>query len=499
MVPRQILVAVPVGVVELHENVPVNHRVEIVEGQKEFKATAFQPVQPLRLRAGKSASQKPFTEVSSTKASSETVRNWLIAPLYGPDVKLPDLKGEVHSLSGLRGRPVLLNFFRMDCGDSRKQLDELQKASAALSAAGVSVLAVAFNSGPDRVAIESLARTSDFNFPILMGDEHTAGAWNIQYRYLFDRRRDMNLPMSFLLDPTGAIIRIYQGIVAGHEVVDDWKSAPAGQEQRFAKAMPFPGPYYGNPMRRDYFTYGIAFIEYGYVDEAQAAFQRVVEADPNHAGAWFNLGTIYLNKKSYAEARKSLSEAVRLNPQDADAWNNLGMVSGEEEKYDEALDEFHRAALANPNYLVAVQNMLQIYQFQSRAVDAQKALEELVQRAPNNPDLHLGLAMALIAQNDTTRALQELETAVRLQPDNTDALNNLGALLQRLGRNDEALARLEQCRRLAPDFDRPYINSALIYSQTGQSAKARELLEEFLTRHPDNTDVQSALEKLGPK
>jgi Flp pilus assembly protein TadD len=187
-----------------------------------------------------------------------------------------------------------------------------------------------------------------------------------------------------------------------------------------------------------------------------------------------------------------------LNPTDADAWNNLGMISGEEEKYEEALEEFRQAVFANPNYLLGLQNMLRIYQYQARPADAQKALEELIARAPNNSDLHLGLAMALLAGKDSARALKELETAVRLRPDNTDAINNLGALLLRMGRAPEALARFEECRRLAPDFDRPYINAALIYKAAGQPAKARELLDEFLARHPDNADVRSAREKIGP-
>jgi len=65
----------------------------------------------------------------------------------------------------------------------------------------------------------------------------------------------------------------------------------------------------------------------------------------------------------------------------------------------------------------------------------------------------------------------------------------------RIGRNREALDQFEECRRLAPDFDRPYINSALAYRASGQSTKANEVLQEFLIRHPDNTDVRNLLEK----
>ncbi len=321
---------------------------------------------------------------------------------------------------------------------------------------------------PIRLRPKQFANSARIAFPILVADERAMAAWNIQYRYLFDRRRDMNFPISFLIDKTGATVRIYQGHAVPQNVVDDWKSAPTTPEARFARAMPFPGPYYGNAMKRDDFTYGVAFVEYGYVDEAMAAFQRVVVDDPGRAGAWFNLGTIYLNKKMYPDAQRCLREAVRLNPEDSDAWNNLGMIAGEQEKYDEALEDFRQSARANPNHLLAVQNMMRIYQFQARPADAQKAMEELIAKAPDIADLHLGLAMALVAQDDMERAREELETAVRLRPDNVDAINNLGTVLLRTGHAQDALREFERCRQLAPDFDRAVINSAIVYNRAGQ-------------------------------
>ncbi len=486
--PISISVRWPTGKIARYDNLPVNNRVQIEEGVEDFKAIPYQAA-PSRKRSA--------TPVPIAPPSPATVSTWLIAPLFAPDLRLQDLDGDSHQVSALKGQPVLLTFVRSDCGDGRRQLELLQQASTAFSAARLAVFTVAVAPGGDRAAIADLAHSAQFSFPLHVADEHAAGAWNIQYRYLFDRRRDMPLPASFLLDSNGAVIRIYQGVATPREVIADLQSAPATEEERLARAMPFPGPYYGGGMRHDYLTYGIAFTEYGYADEAQAAFQHAIDADPSHEIAWFNLGTIYLNKKMYPEARKYLSEAVRLNSQDSDAWNNLGSISGTEEKYDEALDEFRHAALANPNHLVAVENMMRIYRFQGRAADAQKTLEELIAHAGEIADLHLALAMTLVAQNDLARARSELETSIRLRPDNPEAINNLGAVLQRMGLANEALERFEECRRMAPDFDRPAINAALIYNAQGQPAKARQVLQDFLARHPDNGDARSALDKMG--
>src|SRR3974390_1851710 len=101
--------------------------------------------------------------------------------------------------------------------------------------------------------------------------------------------------------------------------------------------------------------------------------------------------------------------------------------------------------------------------------------------------------MELVAQSDLQTARQELETSIRLRPNNADAINNLGAVLLRMGQTKDALNRFEEARRLAPDFDRACINAAMVYNSMGQPEKARDVLEEFLVRHPDNSDVQNAI------
>jgi tetratricopeptide (TPR) repeat protein/peroxiredoxin len=477
----------PAGGVDRFEGLPVNHRVEILEGQADFKPTAFR---------ADLAARKPETPALARRTDSGPISTWLVAPLFGPTLKLPGPKGEIYDVSAPSGQLTLLCFFTVDCSDGRKQIEVLQKALPELSAASVAAVAVNVNSATDRPLVDEFRRTAGITLPILFADERTAGAWNIQYRYLFDRRRNMSFPTSFLLDKDGGIVRVYQGVADPVAIVRDANSAPATPAEMFARAMPFPGPYYGIDIKHNYFTFGVAFIEYGYPEEAQAAFERVVAANPAFVAGWFNLGTTYLNNKRYEDARRCLLEAVRLDPKDADAWNNLGMISGEQAKYDEALDEFRNAARANPNSMLAIQNMIRIYEFQKRPRDAQKTLEELIDLSPKNADLHLGLANTLVAQQDLVGARRELEVAANLQANRSDILNNLGVVLLRLGDQSSALDRFDQCQRLSPDFDRPFINAALIYKSQGQVPKAQQLLSGFLARHPENEDVRKAYEKL---
>ena len=58
---------------------------------------------------------------------------------------------------------------------------------------------------------ERLQARSRFPFRSLFATEEVAGIYNIIYRHLFDRRRDLPIPISFLLDRDGMIVKVYQG------------------------------------------------------------------------------------------------------------------------------------------------------------------------------------------------------------------------------------------------------------------------------------------------
>ena len=52
---------------------------------------------------------------------------------------------------------------------------------------------------------------SNLRFPILRGSDDVSAIYNILYRQLFDRHRDLSLPTSFLIDGKGDIVKVYQG------------------------------------------------------------------------------------------------------------------------------------------------------------------------------------------------------------------------------------------------------------------------------------------------
>src|SRR4029077_10614836 len=93
----------------------------------------------------------------------------------------------------------------------------------------------------DSQAVSSLVAKEKISFPMLLATPEVSGVYNIIYRYLFDRRRDLGFPISFLIDANGEIVKIYQGMVSAERVAEDVRAIPRTAAERMRKALPFQG------------------------------------------------------------------------------------------------------------------------------------------------------------------------------------------------------------------------------------------------------------------
>ena len=477
----------PSGLVQVFEDVLPNQRIEIEEGAPGFRAT------PFVLRKAAPAATIVRAPQKNPRESLET---WLIEPLPAPEFSLPDFDNNAHTLKALAGRPVLLAFWDPGCPESCAQQIRLEESRAAFRSSSWGVLAISANDEPSASQARAFVREKRLTFPHLAADVDTLAVYNLIFRYLLDRHVDMTPPTTFLVDDEGRIIKVYQGLFAAEDFLKDWPLRPRTFDQRLLRARPFAGAYYGAALRRNYFTYGVAFFDRGYTDQALAAFQQAIAAKPDDADAYYNLGTLYLRKKMYPEARANLERAVKMKPEYPNAWNNLGMIAAEEGKPDEAIADFERAIEQGSADPRSRANLGYLYLRLGRPKDAEAELLKAVELSPNDPDAVYSLGMLYAGQNNWKQAATYLERAVRLRPDFPNALNNLGVLKIRQGDADGAEHEFQECIRVAPDYAQAFVNLSQLEAGLGRKDEARALLKEFLERHPDNHAVEEALREL---
>src|SRR5271157_2780836 len=222
----------PSGQTQTFENLPANHRIEIQEGVQEFAAKPFAAAPPSYAHGGEPQ------EAERLPLSAET---WLIQPLLAPDFSLPDLAGDTKQLHSFRGNFVLLHFWATAAPACASQLRLLQEHEADWATRKLRVLCLNLDDPQDASAVRSFAAKEGISLPILLATQEVAGVYNIIYRYLFDRRRDIGLPTSFLLNRDGKIVKVYQGTLEPEWLVEDLGSLPDTPSGFLRKALPIKG------------------------------------------------------------------------------------------------------------------------------------------------------------------------------------------------------------------------------------------------------------------
>jgi Tfp pilus assembly protein PilF len=475
----------PSGLKQSFDNLQPDHCFEIEEGRAIVKGVPFK----------KQRFYAPSKEDGSPGLPS-SYESWLVEPITVPSLHLPDGSGQNHSLDEAKGGARVVIFWRPGCQESGAYLRAVEDAKPRWEKGGLAAFSVQLKVQGVENTAQQPAEHPVVSFPALIADEATEGRYGVLFRYLFDRRREMASPTSFLLNKEGELVKVYSGSVDADHILEDSLAIPTTVEDRMEHALPFTGRYLGGGLHHDYFTLGVAYLQYSYPEEAILAFKRAIAITPEHAGALYNLALIYLNKGMLTEAEACLKKTIALDPSNANAWNNLGVVFANQRKFDEALRHFQQALTLHPEHMRAIQNLVRLYEYQRDPEEARKVLEKAISASPAESGLHVELAQLLADQKDLAGARREFEQAVKMEPGNAQALNGLGVVFMKAGNAQEAAAYFEQCIQSDPDFDKAYLNKARMLADAGDPGQAKSVLKGYLEKHPGSTSVMQALKGL---
>jgi len=437
----------PSGLIQKLRDLPLNHRISVEEGSPPSRMEPFQKFAVLTASETKPAQ-------GAREQLPETVETWLLVPTPAPNFSLPGPSGRAETLSTRRGRPLLLHFWSDSLANSREYLGQFDQVQEKWARAGLQFLAIQVSSDDRGKEGRAKDTSRGYSFPVLKSSPDVVASYNLLYRQLFDRHRDMSVPISFLLNPDGDVVKIYQGPPAIDRFEADFKNIPQTDAERLAKALPFPGLAESYDFGRNYLALGFVFFERGYYEQSEAFFQQAVKNDPTSAEALYGLGSAFLEQNKSKEARDCFEKALELHASYPgtlpNAWNNLGILAAREGNSDSAIQRFRHALQIDPEHAIALLNLGNAYRLEKDWPEAERALKHALALDPDDPEANYSLGMVYAQQNDTDRAHEYLEKALAARPAYPEALNNLGILYLRTQRIAEGKSPVETTRALTP-------------------------------------------------
>lgn len=128
-----------------------------------------------------------------------------------PDFVLIDLNGQKHKLSEYKGKGVFLNFWGTWCKPCEREMPFINNQYSHFKDKGIQVLAV--NVGESDLAVTKFVERYQLQFPIMIDkDSQVQTAYGVN-----------PLPVTFLIDPEGEVVKIHTGTLTESMVNDFMK------------------------------------------------------------------------------------------------------------------------------------------------------------------------------------------------------------------------------------------------------------------------------------
>jgi len=225
----------------------------------------------------------------------------------------------------------------------------------------------------------------------------------------------------------------------------------------------------------------------GRLDDAEAAYAKLLARDPDDPVALINAGALALARDDVAAALDRLERAVAHVPRNAIAQNNLGFAQIRAARFAAALTSLDRAVAQKPDYAQAHNNRGIALVRLARPADARAAFERALAcdpalvdaavnlgdaladagdgeaalraydaalgNAPGNAAARRGRAFALALTGDLARAAAALDAAVAAHPDDAAAWQTLGAVANWAWDHERAETAFRRAAALAPASD----------------------------------------------
>jgi tetratricopeptide (TPR) repeat protein len=123
------------------------------------------------------------------------------------------------------------------------------------------------------------------------------------------------------------------------------------------------------------------------IEGALSKLQGKLSKEKGTALEYYELGSIYLDKKLFTQAVAQLQKAIKLDELEGEAqaavYNALGFAYFAQDQYDLAMKNYKEALKAFPEYVTALNNLGHAYE---RKQQAQKALEMYAQALSYEPE-----------------------------------------------------------------------------------------------------------------
>ena len=203
---------------------------------------------------------------------------------------------------------------------------------------------------------------------------------------------------------------------------------------------------------------GLAHHRAGRLPEAEAAYRRVLDADPDQPDALNLLGAVAQHFGRYDEAVGLIERALSVGPPAAETHTNFANALMAQGRFDAAIDAYTRSIELKP-HVAATHNALgAAFMARGHTDRAAESFDRATALDPTDMEAHGNLGAACLALGRFDDAAGAFRRVIELKPNHAEAHKHLGVSLIRSNRTDDAMAAFQRAVDCRADYGGAHAN-----------------------------------------
>jgi tetratricopeptide (TPR) repeat protein len=221
-------------------------------------------------------------------------------------------------------------------------------------------------------------------------------------------------------------------------------------------------------------------IDEGMVKKAIEQFQKITDKDPSDADSWLMLGRLQKISQNSLEAEKAYKKALELDPNNEDAMTGLAMVYADLGNTEAATDLLKKSADKNPNPR-SLATLAGAYKQMKEYSLAAEAMKRALDQAPGNPDLERELAEDLLLSDQLDDALKIYQDLVGEDPKDVASELRISQIYRQKRDFAKAHEAADKAKELEPDNLELKYNDVNLLESEGKIPEAITALKGILS------------------
>ncbi len=232
---------------------------------------------------------------------------------------------------------------------------------------------------------------------------------------------------------------------------------------------------------------GDEFLEDGDLDQAAAAYQKAIDADPKCYRAWVSRGLVHARNEDFLSAVRCCSKAIEIDGTSGMAFYNRGVYYEALGSTEAALRDYEVACRRDPDVGSSWINRGRILDDAGRHEEALKCYEAAALVLPEDAVLWSNRGNSLHALERCEEAIESYDRAISLDRNMGAAHMGKGNVLASLGRMEEAVRSFERAELEFADLFNLWSMKGNCLAGLGRLDEAHTCLERAVTLAPDNS------------